>query len=234
LAPLPGLGSLAAAARRSDDPARLVGHCQALPGGLPVVIAPADAEQARAALAMLTGQGAELLLAVAADPNVVVLLDAGRIEPGSPVLALLRGASAVLMLARPQVADLAHVAGVLTVIPTWTRCAGLVLVGGGYSSAEIKQELGVPVMATLPEDPRGADVLCGRPGGRGVHRSALGQAAARLAGQILTRLHDPDSGHSGVPPRRRAGEAAAVARQAVRRHRRTDVADTGAAEAEAR
>jgi hypothetical protein len=252
---LPGLGSLAAAARRSDDPAQLAEHCQVLPGGPPVVVGPVGAEQARATLAVLSGRGAELLRAVAADPDVVVLLDAGRVEPSSPAVMLLRGASAVLVLTRPQVEDLSHVASVLSVVPTWTRCPGLVLVGGGYSRAEVERELGVPVLASLPDDPRGADALCGRLGARGADRSALGQAAARLADQILTQLHDPAGGHHGVPPAPRAGDAAdpgpaprdsragtpsadAPARTAVDRtaavvrrvvRRRPDVADTGSA-----
>ena len=209
LASLPGLGSLAAAARRSDDPAQLAEHCQTLPGGPPVVVGPVGAEQAQAMLAMLAGRGAQLLRAVAADPNVVVLLDAGRVQPGSPTVWLLRGASAVLVLARPRAEDLAHVTGVLRVVPTWTRCPGLVLIGGGYSPAEVERELGIPALATLPDDPRGADVLCGRPGTRGVHRCALGQAAARLAGQILTQLHARAGGHNGAPPEPGAADAAA-------------------------
>jgi hypothetical protein len=253
LASLPGLGSLAAAARRSDDPAQLAEHCQTLPGGPPVVVAPVGAEQARATLAVLTSRGAELLRAVAADPDVVVVLDVGRVEPGSPAVILLRGASAVLVLTRPRVEDLAHVADVLSVVPTWTRCPGLVLVGGGYPRAEVERELGVPAMATLPDDPRSADVLCGRPGGRSVHRSALGQAAARLAGQILTQLHDLAGGHHGAPPAPRAGDAAEcgpvprdsragtpsadapthtamdLTAAVVRRGRRPDVAETGLA-----
>lgn len=206
LASLPGLGSLAAASRRSDTPARLVEHCQALPGGPPVVLAPVGAQQARAALAVLSSRGAEVLRAVAADPEVVVLIDAGRVEPGSPAVALLRPAATLLILTRPRVEDVAHVASVLTLVPTWTRAAGLILVGGGYPRAEVERELGVPVMASLPEDPRGADVLCGRPGTHGVHRSALGQAAARLADQILTLHH----GGPAAPPAEDAAARGAV------------------------
>src|SRR6266702_8439110 len=53
LAGSPGLVSLAAAARRGDDPGLVWRHAQALPGGLPVVAAPPGADQARAALAAL-------------------------------------------------------------------------------------------------------------------------------------------------------------------------------------
>src|ERR1700716_3587109 len=48
LASTPGLVSLAAAARRSDDPAVVWQHTQALPGGLPVAAAPPEAVRAGA------------------------------------------------------------------------------------------------------------------------------------------------------------------------------------------
>ena len=48
LNPTPGLLSLAAAARRSADPAMVWQHAQGLPGGLPLVAAPPDADRARA------------------------------------------------------------------------------------------------------------------------------------------------------------------------------------------
>lgn len=194
----PGLGSLAAAARRTRDPDRLAEHCQELPGGPPVVVAPVGAAQARETLGVLATRGTGLLQAVAADPDSVVLIDAGRVEPGSPAVALLRGADAVLVLTRPRVEDLSHVAGALGVVETWTRRPGLVLVGPGYPRGEVEDELGVPVLATVPDDPQGADVLCGRAGRRDVHRSALGHAAARLAARILTYLRDPDSPQPGV------------------------------------
>lgn len=180
----PGLVSLAAASRRTQDPALLTEHCQELPGGLAVVVGPLSAEQARAALEILGTRGLGLLRAVAADPNFLVLMDAGRVDVTSPAVALLRGATAVLVLTRRRAEDLSHAATLLAAVPTWTRHPGLVLIGNGYSRADVERELGVPVMATLPDDPRGAAALCGRAGGRGVLRSALGPAAARLAGQV--------------------------------------------------
>lgn len=181
---VPGLVSLAAASRRTRDPALFTEHCQVLPGGVAVVVGPLGAEQARAALEILGTRGLGLLRATAVDPTSLVLMDVGRVDVASPAVALLRGASAVLVLTRPRAEDLSHAATVLAVVPTWTRHPGLVLIGSGYPRADVERELGVPVMATLPDDPRGAEVLCGRAGGRGVLRSALGHAAARLVGQL--------------------------------------------------
>lgn len=193
LSSTPGLVSLAAAARRSHDPALLAEHSQVLPGELRVVLGPLGAERAGAALEVLGARGLGLLRAVATDPESVVLVDAGRVDPTSPVVPLLRGADALLVLTRPQAEDLSHAATLLTVIPTWSRHPGLVLVGPGYPRAEVERGLGIPVVATLPHDPRGANVLCGWSGGRGPRRSALGHAAARLANQIHTLL-DPQVG----------------------------------------
>ncbi|HEU0089853.1 MAG TPA: chromosome partitioning protein [Pseudonocardiaceae bacterium] len=201
----PGLGSLAAAARRTSDLGLFVEHCQVLPGGLRVVVGPLAAAQARAAVDMLASRGLGVLRAAAAALGSVVLVDAGRVDRSSPAVPLLRGASAVLVMVRSRVEDLAHVATLLAAVPTWTRCPGLVLVGSGYPRAEVERELGVPVMATLPDDPRGAGVLCGRPGGRGPLHSALGHAAGRLADQLLARIGTDTASAtvaSGTDPRR--------------------------------
>jgi hypothetical protein len=50
--PEPGLVSLAAAARRDPGPELVFEHCQALPGGTPVLAGPASPSQARSALSM--------------------------------------------------------------------------------------------------------------------------------------------------------------------------------------
>lgn len=184
----PGLVSLAAASRRTRDPALFAEHCQVLPGGLAVVVGPLGAAQARAALEILGTRGLGLLRTVAADPTSLVLVDAGRVDLASPAVALLRGATAVLVLARPRAEDLSHAATLLAAVLTWTRYPGLVLVGPGYPRVEVERELGIPVMATLPDDPRSGQVLCGRAGGREVRHSALGHAAARLAGQVVALI----------------------------------------------
>lgn len=192
LASVPGVVSLAAAARRNADPSLLWQHAQALPGGLPVVTAPPDADRARAAMSALvhpTG-GAGILRAAAHAPDTVVIVDCGRLDAGSPVLPIVRSADALILLSRAQADDLAHLALRLPVIGRWTGHPALLLVGDGYSPAEVARELGVQPVGQVPHDPHGAAVLCGRPNPRrwgrsGPAYSALGQVAHQVARAVL-------------------------------------------------
>lgn len=194
----PGLVSLAAAARRSNDPAMVWQHAHALPGGLPVVTAPPDADRARAALSALTpdiATRAGVLRAAANAPDTVVIADCGRIDTGSPALEIARTADALILLTHAHADDLAHLARRLPVLGRWTPQPVMLLVGEGYSVADVARELGVPPLGRVPDDPRGAAVLCGRPtvlrwGRSGPAHSALGQVAHKVA-TVLVAQHAP-------------------------------------------
>lgn len=198
LASTPGLVSLAAAARRSDDPALLWQHGQALPGGLAVVTAPPDADRARAALAALADPttGAGIVRTAASAPDVVVIVDCGRIDAGSLAMPILRAADAMVLLTRARADDLAHLARRLPAIGRWTGHPAMLLVGEGYSPAEVARELGVLPLGRVPDDPRGAAVLCGRPsalrwGRNGPAHSALGQIAHKVATVLIAEQAPP-------------------------------------------
>lgn len=204
----PGLVSLAAEARRADfvDPVhRLWRHSQTLVGGVAVVAAPPDAHQARAAVAALSGDGGPGVLRAAADrPGVVVILDCGRVDPDSPTAALIRGADAMVVLARPQAEELAHLVRRLGEFGQWARHPVLVLTGPGYTDADVTRELGVAVHARLPHDPAGAAVWSGqravtRRGRRNAERSALGRAAGRLAKSLIQLTSDPVTTSTNAP-----------------------------------
>lgn len=193
----PGLVSLAAAARRNDDPALLAQHAQNLPGGLPVVTAPADADRARTALSALadpTG-GVGILRTALNTPDLVVIVDCGRVDPGSPAMPIVRAADAMILLSRAHADELAHLACRLTIIGRWTSHPAMLLVGDGYSPAEVARELGVRPLGRVPHDPPGAAVLCGRPntlrwGRNGPAHSALGQVAHKVA-KVISAEHAP-------------------------------------------
>ncbi len=184
----PGLVSLAAAARRQTAADVVADHVQRLTGGLPVVVGPVSAEQARAALSALTSRGRPVLQAAAGATDSTVLVDAGRLEPSSPALPLVRGADALVVMARPRADELSHLASLLTPMASWARTPGLVLIGEGYSNRDTERELGVPVMARLPHDRSGASMLSGHPRGRAPDRSALGHACARLARTVIDHI----------------------------------------------
>ncbi|GAA1291638.1 chromosome partitioning protein [Saccharothrix xinjiangensis] len=190
----PGLVSLAAAARRGGDADLVWRHTQELPGGLPVIAAPPDAEQTRAALSALvpdpvTGLGA--VRAAANQPGTVVVLDCGRVDPGSPALPIARFSDVVVLLSRAHADDLAHLPRRLPAVGRWSPNPVLLLVGEGYRSTEVARELGVLPLGRVPHDPNGAAVLCGRPnklrwGRSGPSHSALGRFAHEVATQLAT------------------------------------------------
>jgi hypothetical protein len=193
LEPYPGLVSLAAAARRTSEPGLLWQHTQRLPGGLPVVVGAIGGDQAKAALAALaTSGGAHLFQQAAQIGRTVVLADCGRVESGSAVLPVVRTADALLLLVRPRADELAHVAALLPAVGGWCARVWLVLAGEGYPARDVARELGVPVLGSLPVDPKGAGVLAGQPGvRRGPARSALGRPAAGLAAAIRAQHSGP-------------------------------------------
>ncbi|MEV8442145.1 chromosome partitioning protein [Actinosynnema sp. NPDC051121] len=191
----PGLVSLAAAARHGGGADLMWRHTQELPGGLPVIAAPPDADQARAALSALVADptaGLGVLRAAADEPGTVVVVDCGRVDPGSPALPIVRSADVVVLLSRAHADDLAHLPRRLPAVGRWSPNPVLLLVGDGYSSAEVARELGVPPLGRVPHDPNGAAVLCGRPnklrwGRGGPSHSALGRFAHKVATHLTTR-----------------------------------------------
>lgn len=188
----PGLMSLAAAARHSAEPGLVWRHTQRLPGGLPVIVGPAGADQARASLAQLTQSGTGALRRAANRAGTVVIADCGRIDPDSPALDVMHEADVMLLLARARDDALAHVATQWHTAARWSRHPHLVLVGDGYPTDEVARELAVEVMARIPEDPRGAAVLGGHPGRHSAPaRSPLGRAMVRIAELAASRAFDP-------------------------------------------
>jgi hypothetical protein len=195
----PGLLSLAAAARRSADPALVWQHAQGLPGGLPVVTAPPDADRARNALSALapdSAAGAGILRAAGNLPDTVLIVDCGRMDTGSPALPIVRAADAMVLLTGAHADDLAHLPRRLPAIGRWSPHPVMLLVGEGYSPAEVARELGVPPLGRVPDDPHGAAVLCGRPstlrwGRTGPAHSPLGQLAHKVAKVLVAQQAPP-------------------------------------------
>jgi hypothetical protein len=205
----PGLVSLAAATRRGSEPDMLWLHTQELPGGLPVVAAPPGADHALAALVALASKssaGVSVLRMAAGATDMTVIADCGRVDPTSAVLPIVQSANAMVLLTRAHADDLAHVAARLTVVSRWSPRPALLLVGEGYSTAEVSRELDVPIFGWVPEDGPGAAVLRGhrRIQGR-LSRSPLGRAAGNVARALFANLTAPPSPqHSSTPASRPA------------------------------
>ena len=181
----PSLVSLAAAARHGGDPGIVRAHCHLLPGGAQALVAPASAEQARAALGMLG-----TLFGHLGDLDADVVVDCGRLDSGSPVLALVEHADRMLLVARPRLSDLHAVAAWLASHGALSGHVLLVAVGDGpYPDAEIADALGTEVAARLPWDPDAATALAHLPASARQRRAAqLVRAARTLAERLADEL----------------------------------------------
>jgi hypothetical protein len=204
----PSLVTLAAAARRSSDPEAIWAHCHQLPGGAAVLAAPASASQVRSSAGMLGG-----LLGRLGELDADVLVDAGRIDPGSvdPATALpgiIGGAGRAVLTARPGLADLQSLATFVETRAgpdsTLRAALALVLVGdGGYPDAEITEALGVDVLGRIPWDPQAAELLTMTPASdRRLRLSPLVRAARSLAETLADEMAPvpvPDGGLDQTP-----------------------------------
>lgn len=100
----PGLGSLAVAARTGLTAEILAGHAQPLPGGLLVVVGASSPEQAGAVVRDVSAPLADL----AVGGGVDVVVDCGRVGPGTASVELLRRADLVMVVVRPSADQLRH------------------------------------------------------------------------------------------------------------------------------
>lgn len=178
----PSLVSLAAAARHDGTAELVFEHCQALPGGASVLAAPASTERSRAALGMLGP-----LLGRLGELDADVLVDCGRLDPGSPAMSVLGRADRVLLVVRPRLADLHALATWLEAHPMSGPPAELVAIGDGpYPDAEIAGALGVEMAGVhVPWDSAAADALAVLPASaRQLRLSPLVRACRSLAERL--------------------------------------------------
>ena len=153
-----GLSGLAADARRQVRAELLGEHARATPYGLSVVAARSNPDGAAGSVAALV----EVLPKLAVEADLVV--DAGRL--GDLTAKLLPPADQVVLLVRPQVADLARLATRLDTLRSacGQRLSIAVFGLGGYGQQEIADTLGCPVATTIPYDLSTAAALQGLAG----------------------------------------------------------------------
>ena len=190
-----GLAGLAAAARHPQSRHSPWEFACELAGGVHVLPAPPGADQAGACLRTLTAAGVlPRLAAEATAGEAVVIADCGRLDRGAVTTQAGVLAGVVLVVVRPHLSDLAHLAGRLEAISQHATAAGLVLVTGAglprgdpvYPADEISQALDARVLGSLPADPRGvAALLAGRgQPTRERRRLPLARAARDLAATV--------------------------------------------------
>lgn len=186
----PRLVGLATAARRDPAAATVDRHVQTLPGGTPVVVAPAAGEQAKAAVGLLAGTASRWR----ASEKATVLVDVGRLDPGGLVEPLVAVADLLVLVCRPTLAGLSHLPARLDAVRGLCRQVRLLLCGDGpYSAAEVGEALGEPPLGVIPFDSAGAALLAGQPASaRALRRSPLLRSAGRVAADLLDLLSPTD------------------------------------------
>ncbi|MEV0806490.1 ParA family protein [Micromonospora sp. NPDC050200] len=100
------------------------------------------------------------------QPPYDVIVDCGRLQVPGPPWPVLRAAAVVLLVTRAQLPDLSATRSMIRAIerdftehrvpPGTLR---LLVVGDGHGKSEISKALRVPVIGTVPTDPRTAEVL---------------------------------------------------------------------------
>jgi len=203
--PVPGLTSLAAEARHDHGQGLIWQHAQELADGLHVVIAPAGAGQAAVCLSTLAGTG--VLAPFTRGPGVAVA-DCGRLDPASPAMAVAAQATVTLLLVRPRVSELSHLAPRITGLINAGLRLGLLLAPlcrrtnpeANYGAREIAATLDIPVHVSLPDDARTATGLIASRGALPAGKPALAQTAAALAAALDADTRPPQlPGLSGGP-----------------------------------
>lgn len=192
LRPEPGLVSWATAARRHHQPEVVWSHCQTAPGGAPVLAGPSSSEQAQRALGLLDG-ALRHLGRVDGD----VLVDCGRLDRGSLARETFDRADLRVLLVRPQLPDLHHLAAWLEGDGDDVPQVAIVSVGLGlYPPEEIGDALGIDVLGALPHDPARALLLLEAVSAREQARGPLVRHARSLAEVLAARLTPVADGSS--------------------------------------
>lgn len=174
-------GLLSAASRRHGlDAGEVDRHCQEW-GSARVLVGPQSGEAAAAAL---TEAGPALAGALRGlDGGVVV--DLGRLSPGSPAGLLMGACDRVVVVCRPRPDEAWTLAGRAAALRR--VCSEVVLVTVGeepYRPGELAFEVGLSLAGVVPVDPVAAAMVSGDAAVRSkvLRRSALWRSAVSLAG----------------------------------------------------
>ena len=181
-----GWTSFCGPARRAESSISIEPHLQQLPGGLDVLIGNVGTDGGDAVRSI-----AALLASAESSPGGEwdVLIDLGRIAAGDGRSVTCLGQSDAIVIGLQGDAPSAmHVReNVPRLFGRFADRVGLAVIGGGgYSSAEIEEFTGIPVIIEVPSDPMAAAVATGdRVGKRRLRRSLLVPSAARLAARLV-------------------------------------------------
>jgi MinD-like ATPase involved in chromosome partitioning or flagellar assembly len=200
LAPEPGLVTLAATGRRDLRVDTYLAHTQPLPSASGaegperrILVAPVAADQATAALGALRYGLPKVLAGLEAD----VLIDCGRLDPSSPAYEFAVDADLLVVVTRPLVSEIHHLAARLSSVKA--RAVSVLVVGDKpYSVTDVAEVVGATPLGTIPADDRAAEALTlGHPHALRVLRRSRLLRDARSVAEGLAAWLGPQA-HEGV------------------------------------
>jgi hypothetical protein len=207
LDPNRGLLSIAIAARRGFEAAALPEHVQRLTGGLEVLVGLGTAEQAAAVSGHWPQLGRCFDHYGAIPYGADVVADCGRVGPDSPTLELMPYAALVLLIARADAEQVAHVRDRVNGLSSRLHGnqgssasvarppIGVVLIAPPKDARRVASQVGEllsvtagggEVLGVIADDPDGAAALNGRGRAR-VDKSLLIRSARDVAMSVTRR-----------------------------------------------
>ena len=207
-----GLLSLAVAGRRDYQQQQIWQHAQKIHGGLDVLVGVTNAEQG-AGLGSLWGPLGKML---AAMPEADAIADCGRIGPDGHAYDLLAAADTVVLVTRPNLADIVRLRDRAAAVATAMERRGrrgfmldVLVVADPQQLKDAQAEVahavaqaGVPLRRTsgLARDQKGAGLLSGAWGGK-LDRTLLMRTAREVAGELCS-VFPGGTTPPGTPPSR--------------------------------
>lgn len=203
------LSEIAVGSKRSLTKEAVWRYARELPGEVPVCLAPPSGALVESALR----SGGQMFPEALRRTGIDVLIDAGRFNPDSAALPLIKGSDVILMVCESTAEHLNVAQHPLT----WllqncveTHTIAWLLVGETqYSAAQVNYAYKIPVFGIMADDRTGANALRGIGTERSWRRSPIRRSATTLADQLSLYDYslesatpaDEDDGYAGfIPP----------------------------------
>lgn len=186
----PSTVQLAAATRRGISAITILEHAQRLPGvgEVRAIVSPASSFASATALSELAN--ADLAGHLAALGGHDVLVDAGAIHPGSPMLTVLRTVRWFNVIARPTLESILHTRELVSAVDGMGVRCGVIVVGDRpYSPFDVVEATGAGLVGSLPFDPVGAGALAGQ----ARNPKILGRTRLVRAAALVARAYADDA-----------------------------------------
>ncbi|MEV0112545.1 hypothetical protein AB0H77_04695 [Streptomyces sp. NPDC050844] len=191
----PGLLDVATAARQ-PCPGSVLGAAGELPFGVRVVAAPAGHGTCTEAVRLLAAESGRRVLTGEASDTGTVLVDVGRLR--EEVKGLWAAADSAVLVTRGEADALAHAYAYLLDRDLHARPVVVAVVGQcRYSSAEIRDALGLDHVVLLPWDPRAAQILAGRSQAELRRHGWRTPSLMTAAGRMAEHIHGPGAQTTG-------------------------------------